>query len=145
MAPLALLKDPADEPSLLPFSAGRTVELDPATQTLRLRNPEGMVELTVRVTAEGPVLSFEGARLELAHTGTVRLDVDKLEVHARQGVELETPGSVTQRIGGDHRLDCAGEARVEAGAATVLAHRGDLRLDSSEDVRIDGERVLVNC
>jgi hypothetical protein len=153
MTMLALLSDaggnceeqPAEAPAVVPFAAGRTVELDHSMQTVRLRSPNGQIELTVRVTADGPVLSFGTAALELVQTGTLRLDVGKLELRARMGVEIESLGSVTQRVIGDHTLHCQGEARVEANTSTMIAHGGDLELESSEDVRIAGERVLLNC
>jgi len=130
---------------MVAFAAGRTLELDRTAQTVRLLNPDGLVELSVRITPNGPVLSFGAGSLELIQAGTLRLDVNKLEIRTREGMDLETSGSVRERIGGDHQIHCAGEVRLEAGTATVVAHSGDLRLDSCEDVRIEGERVLVNC
>jgi len=68
-----------------------------------------------------------------------------LAVKARKEVRVESMGSVESRVLGDKRSYVQGESRTEAGTVTLLAHRGDLCVESAEDVRIDGASVRLNC
>jgi hypothetical protein len=68
-------------------------------------SPDGTVELTVRFTPEGPILSFSGARLDLSHAGQLNLSCEELRLHGRRGVELQSGAEVVVRGAGDVHLD----------------------------------------
>ena len=74
-------------------------------ESLSVTSPDGTVELTVRFTAGGPVLSFAGARLDLRHEGEVSLSCEELRLHGRRGVELRSEAEVVVRGGGDVSVD----------------------------------------
>ncbi|HTU63198.1 MAG TPA: hypothetical protein VMF89_32280 [Polyangiales bacterium] len=40
---------------------------------------------------------------------------------------------------------CEGRQEVHAAELCATAHKGDLVLDSTADLRVNGERVLINC
>src|SRR5690349_13010826 len=88
--PLSLARSPKlpepaalSESSPLRLAAGRTLALDGEGRRLTLRAPSGQVELTVRITPEGPILSFSGAAVEIEQAGALELRADKLKLHAR--------------------------------------------------------------
>jgi hypothetical protein len=125
-----LVQSPQAAPNpTLYFSSGRSVTVtDGAPEQLTVRSPEGAVELAVRFTPEGPVLSFSAAALDLRSSGTMRLACGKLEVDAREGIALTTGGDV----------------RAEADAVAIRARLGDVAIEANDDVRVDGERIRLN-
>lgn len=110
---------------------------DPAVDTLELFGRDGKVVLAIEVRETGPVLRFEGAGLTLKAAGELVLDARKLTLRSEEALSLST--------GGDLDLVAAGDLRSTARVQTITAELGDVRLEANDDVRIDGERVLVNC
>lgn len=72
---------------------------------LEVRSPEGKVELSVRFTAQGPVLSFEGAHLDLKSAARVSLDCEELVLNGRKGVSLRSGGEMVVRSQDDMHID----------------------------------------
>ncbi len=128
------------------LASGRTVVVrgDGDGERVVIRAPDGEVELTVRLTREGPVLSVRAVALEL-DAKDLSVDVDRLKLRAREDVTVEALGSVETRVLGDQRTHVQGEARLDAGRVAVHAQRGDVSIEGAEDVRIDGASVRLNC
>jgi hypothetical protein len=129
----------------IPLCSGGSIEIDRVNERLNLRSSDGQLVLRIRMTSEGVVLTVAACRLEIEETKTLHIAVDKLEIEARQGIELHTPGSIEQRIGGDIVTHCEGKLQLECGSVAAVAHSGDLVLDSTHDVALQGERVRLNC
>ncbi len=125
-----------DVARVLRLPSGRTVEAD-ADERITVRAPSGVVELAVRFTADGPVLSFRAADLELSATREVRVDCERFDLRARDGVSLRTDGDLVH--------DALGAVEVAGARVDVVSRDEDLRLDARADVRLDGSRVLLNC
>lgn len=113
------------------------VRRDPDLDTVELIGRDGKVVLAIEVTEAGPVLRFEGAGLTLRAAGELNLEARRLTLRAEESLALKT--------GGDLDLAAAGDLRSTAREQTITAELGDVRVEANDDVRIDGERVLVNC
>ena len=79
------------------------------------------MELRVTLTDEGPVLSLQGARLELVSPGSVAVRCKQFEV--------ETEAGVSFRAGGDIEMHSEAEIRTRTAGSTW----------------IDGDYVNLNC
>jgi hypothetical protein len=132
-------------PESVPLRSGASVEIDRVRERLTLRGSGGEVQLRIRVTADGLVLSISSCQLEIEQTETLRVCVDRLEIETQRGINLRSKGSIEQRVAGDITMHCEGTLQVQSGAVAVVAHTGDLSLESTHDVAIEGERLLLNC
>jgi hypothetical protein len=101
--------------------SGRLVRLeaDAGREELIVCNAAGQVELRVRLTDQGPVLTLSGARIEL--------DADTIALRCR---ELE--------------IDAQQKARIEAASVDVEAKLGGITLRANDDVEVEGERIWLN-
>jgi hypothetical protein len=144
--------DPAS--AIVPHSAATAVtlpsgrrleaELDPSgADVLRIRARDGQCVLTVRITDEGPVLSFSGATIELEAR---RLDVacDDLRLRVGGGAAIDIGGDVNARIAGRATQEIQGDLRTAARSMALQARTGGMTLDANDDVALKGERVLLN-
>jgi hypothetical protein len=119
------------------FASGREVALQGSQQDhLVVRSPTGQIELSVRFTEHGPVLSFTSAALDLVSPGAVTLDCGSLRVRARDGIALETSGDIVQ--------NAKGTLRGEADDVSLRSRVGDLKLAANDDVVVEGERIRLN-
>jgi hypothetical protein len=127
-----------DTERTLALSAGRTlvVERGPDLDSLRIVAADGQVCLSVLLTPAGPVLRFDGSLL-LQAGGDLAVSAQRLALHGREGVAITSEGDVTVQTSGDLNSS----ARIQ----NIKAELGNVNLKANDDVRIDGERVLVNC
>jgi hypothetical protein len=125
-------------------SSGHRIEVSTRASTVRIRNAEGRVELTVRCTAEGCVLEFATADIALSAPGKLSLDCDEFAIEARRGVALNTQGDWTSQIAGHSVTRVGGRAEVHADELELNANRGDALVRANDRVRVVGEQILLN-
>jgi hypothetical protein len=101
---------------------GRSLEIhdEGADQVVEIRAASGQMELKVRLTEEGPVLSLEGVRLSVRAAEAIDMSCKTFKVSAEESVELASKG----------------ELRVNA--------EKDLSVDSAADVRVNGKMIYLN-
>lgn len=88
-------------------------------QLVEIRNESGLLELRIRLTAEGPVLQMEALRLEM---------------RAQEAVQIESP-----------RVEIKGSDKVEVSGGKVAVHgEEELNVDSAGDVRVVGKMIYLN-
>jgi hypothetical protein len=101
--------------------AGREVELRRGTLTLaaagdddlvEIRDSSGLLQLRVRMTAEGPVLEVETVRLSLRAAESVDIEAKELNLTAERSLGLSSRGDLEVRGSGDVRVDANGEIHV---------------------------------
>lgn len=139
-----------DEPvaaSAFVLTSGRRIEAEarPDGDFLRVSAPGGDVLLSVLVTPRGPVLRFEAADLELSAMHKVEIACETFELRAKQGVVLETDGSLTEHVQGDVTRQTGGRARQVARDIDLVAEPGTIGIRANDDVDVRGERVRLNC
>ncbi len=134
-------------PARLRLPSGRRAEFDRdgKDDLLTVSAADGRVELTVRFTEAGPVLSFEAAGLRLRSAGEVAVACERFRVEAAEEVSLRSGGTLRTESDGATELEAGGAARVEGHAVEIRSRRGDVDLKANDDVRLRGERVKLNC
>ena len=87
---------------------------------VEVTSASGDIELSVRFTPEGPVLSLRAVKLALS-AQTLDLRCARLQVEATERIETTSGGDI------------------------VTIAKGELRQRAFEDLSIDGKNVLINC
>ncbi len=133
-------------PLTMTLPSGRSVEAasEGGEDTLRICAPGGTCVLTVQLTDAGPVLRFEGATLQVAATKRLELSCEELSVRASGGAAIEVGGDLAERVGGSARREVRGTATTAASRVDLEATPGGIDLRANDDVRVQGERVLLN-
>jgi uncharacterized Zn finger protein len=106
---------------------------------------DGRVELSVRFTPDGPVLSFDSAGLRLESPGTVTFSCERFQVEAREAVALHSAGAIEAAAEGGTVVQAGGPLRVEGHAVEVRSRRGNVDVSANDDLRLRGERIKLNC
>lgn len=133
---------PLESGGPLPF--GRSLHVDPELGTVEISTPDGVVELSVRCTADGCVLRFASARLSLSTPGHLDVRCQALVVDAERRLELNSGGDYVSRVGGSSTTHVGGRLEADADELSLCAQRGDALLQANDHVRLVGERVLLN-
>jgi hypothetical protein len=104
---------------------------------LRLISPDGSTPITLEISSRGVVLRIESPGIALHASGNLSLSAEHLTLHGRTALSLAS--------GGDLHLDAAGDLHSSAQAQVLRAERGGVEVKATDDVKISGERVMVNC
>ena len=98
---------------------------------------EGRPTLVIRVGPEGATVELAGGPVALKVDGDLRIEAERLQLHARDRLSLTS--------GGDAELAVAETLTTVAKRQSVTSTRGDFRILANDDVRMDGERIRMNC
>ena len=129
----------SEEPQELELRGEQRLRLErgPDEDLIQLCDARGRLTLSIQVTDSGPVLRFEGQGLRIQAAGELTLEAEELRLHGRASLNLTTGGDLALVADGD----LASEARIQE----IRARLGNVNIAANDDVRIDGERVMVNC
>lgn len=126
--------------------SGRAIEVQSAADAdvLRFRAPSGECVLTIHLTDAGPVVRLDGAMLEVRASKRLSLECDEFALKASGGASIDVGGDLRENVGGTTHRVAQGDAFVEAQHVRMEARPGGIELRANDDVRVTGERVLLN-
>jgi hypothetical protein len=106
----------------LQLDSGRQVlvQSDGKGELLEILERGGEVVMTVRLTDEGPIVSVQGARLELKSTESIALEAKKIRIKAQEEATIESEG--TLKIESSKNMD----------------------VNSEDDIRVVGKMIHLN-
>jgi hypothetical protein len=113
------------------------VEQTDEGHVVRLVTADGSTPIRIAVTSQGVALMLDGPKIALQASGALSLSAETLTLQGRSGVEIASGGDLTMAV--------AGDLHSHAYAHVVRAERGCVDVKASDDVRLSGERVMVNC
>ena len=127
--------------------SGRLVSLEENTEAsdlLTIKAPNGQIEMSIRLTSNGPVVTLSGVALNIQAVKDVSIACENLAV--------ATKGDCTFTNGGDVRLDADGEMNLNSQASISLVsdsielktHRGNIDIQSPDIVDIKGRLIGLN-
>jgi hypothetical protein len=87
---------------------------------------------------------FDSANLALSTPGKVSLSCGEFKVDAKEKLELRTQGNWLSAVAGHSETRVTGRAELRADEIALEATGGDARLCANDDVRVVGERILLN-
>jgi len=122
----------------VPLQAQARLEIEtlPGRNLIRLIGSDERVQLTLEITPQGPVLRFEQG-LALQTAGPLAIAAESVAIHGRDGLLLS--------CGGDAQFEIQGDLTQRARIHNVEAVLGNVNIKANDDVRLNGERVKVNC
>ena len=114
-----------------------TVEKRERYNLIRIHGAQGKVSLTIEVSETGPVLRFDGVALAIETAGALSVDAETISLHGRQGVTVSSGRNAAIQVSGDLETS----ARIQ----NIRAELGNVNVTANDDIRLVGERVLLNC
>jgi len=123
---------------------GRSIALTDDKQALRIADQHGAIELEIELRETGPIVRVRAAALQVETVGPILLGCERFELRARDGIRLASDGDFTATAGGDIDVRANGLAHCQGDAVRVRARNGEAQIEARDDVRLQGERVLLN-
>ena len=114
-----------------------SVERRGSNDVIVVAGSEGEISFSITVTPEGHVLQFEGAGLLIQTSGSMRIEAEEVRIHGREKLALTS--------GGDLDIRAAGDVQSGARIQNITAYLGNVNIKANDDVKMDGERIRMNC
>jgi phage gp45-like len=96
---------------------------------LTLLERDGRVAVTVTITGEAVTLHLGGARVEIEVEKSLAIAAQSISLHGREGVSITTEGALA----------------TTARSQSITSTHGNVEVDANDDVKLNGERILLNC
>jgi len=109
------------QPQVLPSGRTLSVKAGNGTEEIEIRSASGDVEICVKLTDTGPVLSLRGARLEINSSDTISVNCRQLELNASERIMMHAAEDIDIHSG------------------------GEIHTQSAQQTFIDGDYVNLNC
>lgn len=109
----------------------------PAEDLLQIVGPQGRPTIVIRVGDHGTSVELAGGPVVLNVDGDLRIEADRLQLHARDRLSLSSAQNAEIAVGES--------LTTTAKRQSVTSTRGDVSILANDDVRLDGERIRMNC
>ncbi len=116
---------------------GYEVQIGTELSLLEVLDPTGQLTLSVRISEEGPVIHISGAQLKVEATEKLSLHSNNIDIHAGELLSIRSEGRIEEEAA-TGKLSMAEEHEVRA-------RLGDIKLKANDDIKLNGERVKLNC
>ena len=117
--------------------SGPSTAPDQREDLLQIVGPQGHPTVVLRVGQAGVSVELAGGPVVLNVSGDLRIEAERLQLHARDRLSLSS--------GRDAELNIQESLSATAKRQSLTATRGDVRIAANDDVRMDGERIRMNC
>jgi hypothetical protein len=123
----------------VPLVAGQhlLIEQLPERNLLQIVGPDGQARFSLEITRDGPVLRFDRGGLTIRAAGPLAIDAEAVAIHGREGVAITS--------GGDALIAARGDLESRARIQNLTAVLGNVNIRANDDVKLDGERIRMNC
>ncbi|MBF0226464.1 MAG: hypothetical protein HQK76_13495 [Desulfobacterales bacterium] len=107
---------------MIKFDSGRQISIlsEEKEELIEIIDTKGEIVLKLRMTDDGPVISMQGARLELKAMETISLETKKLKIHAEEKAVISSNGCL--EIDSSKSID----------------------MHSDDDIRVNGKMIYLN-
>lgn len=138
--------DDATVQRAITLQSGYSIESSESARqdVLSVKAPDGKIFIKITLTPAGPVVELQSASLSVAASGDLKLECQRLDISATEGVAIRSGGDLVQVARGDVRVAAGGVIDSEGHAQHLRARRGDIQVTANDDVALDGERVRLN-
>jgi hypothetical protein len=133
-----------DSSKKISLSDGRSLAIAEDDRSLRIADQDGAIELEIELRETGPVVRVRAAALQVETAGNLSVGCERLELRARAGIKMISDGDLKTSAAGDLDFRAGRHAHWEGKSVRVRANRGEAQLEATDDIRVDGERILLN-
>lgn len=127
------------------FSLGNTLVVDRENNEIRLFNIKEELQLSIKLTTEGLLVNVNAKELNISAAESLNLSSKKININATEQINIKTAGNFVQEVNKDFLSEVGGTNKLIAQVQKITATLGNVNIKANDDVRLDGERVKLNC
>ncbi len=114
------------------------------TDIIQVRNAKGISLFTIEVTDQGTNLTIAAQNININAEKKLNLSAEEITIKSKKEILINSDGNFKRIIKGEVEISTEGTQTNEAKIQIIKARLGDVKLLANDDVRLNGERVLLN-
>ena len=115
------------------------------SDVVQVRNAEGLTLFTIEITEQGTNLNIGAKNINLIAEDKLNLSGNEITIDSTKKTVLTSRGDYENKIEGNYNSETKGDSLNVAKTHTVKASLGDVKLQANDDIKLNGERVKLNC
>lgn len=112
---------------------------------LEIKGDDNQSCIQINILNEGLEISCESSSLKLSATDSVKIAAKNIELDASEKLTIHSGGNLVTQVEKDALLEVGGHNKTIAEEQSLVSRLGDFRIKANDDVKVDGERVKLNC
>ncbi|MDO6597316.1 hypothetical protein Q4512_10365 [Oceanihabitans sp. 2_MG-2023] len=112
---------------------------------IQVRNAQGVALFTIEVSNEGTNLNIEAENINIKASKKLQLSAENIDIKSKKELFLKSEGNFNQFVKGNKTIKTQGENIETAKTQYIKAYLGDVKLKANDDIKLNGERVKLNC
>lgn len=131
--------------SAIEFESGSSLIVDHENGELKILNKNKVIQLVISVRNDELILNLNAVKLNINASDELNFTGRKINIDATEQINIKTAGNMIQEITKDSLMEVGGTNKMIAQIQKITANLGNVELKANDDVRLDGERVKLNC
>lgn len=127
------------------FSTGNKLFVNRHTNEVRLFDKNNEIQLSINITSNGLSVSMNAKELSIHAEELLSLSSRRINIAATDQLSICTEGHLVQKVEKDSLTEIGGTNKLLAQVQKITATLGNVEIKANDDVRLDGERVKLNC
>ena len=115
------------------------------SDVIQVRNAKGIALFTIEVSNTGATLNIEAENINLTAKKNLNLSAETLNVSSKKELFIKSEGDLNQYVKGNKTIETQGNNIETAKTQHIKAYLGDVKLKANDDIKLNGERVKLNC
>lgn len=112
---------------------------------VQVRNAQGITLFTIEVSEQGTNLIVSAENIQVNAKKNLSFTAENVSIKSRNETTMECGGNLVHKIMGNATTNIDGDNVQEAKAHLIKANLGDVKIKANDDVKLNGERVKLNC
>jgi uncharacterized protein (DUF2345 family) len=131
--------------SSIKFRSGNILVIDKVADEIKLLGKDQELQLVISIKKEGLIVNVNASQLNINSTDELNLSSKKINIEASEQINIKSEGNLVQQIAKDCLTETAGTNKNIARVQKLTATLGNVEIKANDDLRLDGEKVLLNC
>ena len=130
-----------------PLKKGHTLAIhnEDNCDVIKVRNAKGLVLFTIEVSSAGATLNIEAENICISAANKLTLSANEVNIASEKHLNLKSNGNLDQQVKGNKTITTEGDNIETAKTQQLNAYLGDIKLKANDDIKLNGERVKLNC
>ncbi len=112
---------------------------------IKVRNAKGLVLFTIEVSTAGATLNIEAENICISAANKLNITGKEVHIASEKQLNLKSNGNLDQQVKGNKTITTDGDNIETAKTQQLNAYLGDIKLKANDDIKLNGERVKLNC
>ena len=138
-------KDSMQVENVKRFNNGISIFIDHNMEKLELKNDSGDIYLNIDMTSHGPQVTIKAGILSITSNQEMHIESNLVKIRAKEKLILESEGDFVETIKGNKNVNIEGISNNKALIQNLIANLGNVNIKANDDLRLDGEKILINC